>query len=331
MRQFILDFPAQFEKGVSAAKAANISFSGKKFSNLVICGMGGSALPAEILKILPHLNLPVVIHRSYGLPLEANENSLIFISSYSGNTEEEISALNEAMQKKFNIVVFSEEGEIQKIAKEKNIFFVDYPKDAEGFQPRFGLGCVFSAMLSILGDINLVPCEVKEKLSALSKFLTQKNLRLEEEGKLIAEKIFGKIMIIYAPHEFRGLSYIWKINFNETSKIPAFSNCFPELNHNEMNGFLNLAKIADGKIMILNLFDEQGNERLLKRSKITADLLLKQNIETINIPLNGENPLQKIFSSVLLSMWTSYYLAKLYNTEPEEVKIVEDFKELLRK
>lgn len=329
MRQFILDFPNQFKKGIESAEAADISFSGKKFSNLIICGMGGSALPAEILKILPHFKLPVIIHRSYGLPREASDESLVFISSYSGNTEETVSALNEAISKNFSIVVFSDAGEIQEIAKKENLLFVDYIKESENFQPRFALGLSFSAMLYTLSKINLVPCDIKEKLSELSKFLTQENLRFEEEGKKISEKVFGKIILTYAPHDFRGLSYIWKINFNETSKIPAFSNCFPELNHNEINGFLNLAKIADRKIIILNLLDESGDERILKRAEITADLLLQQGVETINIPLFGENPLQKIFSSILLSMWTSYYLALLYNTDPIQVKMVEDLKRKL--
>lgn len=335
MRQFILDFPNQFKKGIKAAEAADLnSLTARKndFQNLIICGMGGSALPGELIKILPHLNIPVFIHKSYGLPKETNNKSLVFISSYSGDTEETLSALNDALRRKLNVIAFSDEqGKIQEIAKENNIFNVKFPKEAEGFQPRFSLGYLFSAMMFCLSKLGIIHCDINVKFSEAKDFLNKENSNFEEEGKLLAQKIYEKIILIYVPYDFRGLSYIWKINFNETSKIPAFSNCFPELNHNEINGFVNLSKIADGKIKILSLLDDSADERIIKQSKITSELLLKEGVETINVRIYGDSVLQKIFSSVLLSMWTSYYLALLYNTDPIPVKMVEDFKKELAK
>lgn len=332
MRNFILDFPNQFEKGIKSAETADVNFDNKKFSNLVICGMGGSVLPGELIKILPHFKLPVIIYRSYGLPRETDDESLVFISSYSGDTEETVSAFHEAAQRKLSIIAFSDEqGKIQEIAKENNIFNVKYPKEAENFQPRFSLGYSFSAMMFCLSKLGIIHCDIDVKISEAKDFLNKENLNFEEYGKQLAQKIYEKIILIYAPHDFRGLSYIWKINFNETSKIPAFSNCFPELNHNEINGFVNLSKIAGEKIKILSLLDDSADERIVRQSQITAELLFKQGVETINVPIYGDSVLQKIFSSTLLSMWTSYYLALLYNTDPIPVKMVEDLKKELAK
>ena len=333
MRQFILDFPKQFKKGMEVAENADLGdLIARKndFQNLIVCGMGGSALPGDIIKALPHFNLPVIVHRSYGLPREANEKSLIFISSYSGNTEEVIDSLNEAKKNNFNIIAFSKGGEIEKNCLRDKISHIKYFEEESGFQPRFALGEAFSAMMLTLSRFELLPHNPKSKLEELAEILSGKNKFLEEQGKEIAEKIFGKIVLVYAPHDLRCLSYIWKINFNETSKIPAFANSFPELNHNEINGFANIAEVAENKIIILNLQDKDSFERLNKRAKITSLLLQDYGIKTIDIEISGVNILDKIFSSIILSMWTSYYLALLYKTDPITVKVMEEFKAKLK-
>lgn len=329
MREFILDFPKQFKKGIKAAENADISklITRKNgFQNLVICGMGGSAIPGDIIKTLPHFNLPIIIHRSYGLPREANEKSLIFISSYSGNTEETISSLNEAKKNNFNIIAFSKGGEIEKICLNEKIPYIKYSEEMPDFQPRFALGEVFSAMMLIFFRLGFLPHDPELKLGELTEILSGKNKSLEEQGKELAEKIFGKIVLIYAPYDLKCLSYIWKINFNENTKIPAFSNCFPELDHNEINSFVNLGKIAENKMLILNLYDKDLSERMNKRAKITSEISQGCGIKTTDVEILGLNILDKIFSSIILSMWTSYYLALLYKTDPEPVKIVEEFK-----
>lgn len=330
MRNFILDFPNQFKKGIDAADAASVNFHEKKFSNLIVCGMGGSALPAEIIKILPHLSLPVVIHRSYGLPKESNKNSLVFISSYSGNTEEALDALSEAISENLSIVGFSDEGEIKKLCKDKSIPFVDYLRGKPGFEPRLALGISFAAMFRVLDNLGYTPCDTNQKLGRLAIKLLEQNKRIEKEGEALAKKIFGKFPLIYAPHNLRGLSYIWKINFNETAKIFAFSNCYPELNHNEMQGFENAAGILKEKICVLNLIDKDENERILKRIEITSKIIKENCAETIDIELRGETILEKIFSSILLSIWTSLNLAMLYKTDPLRINIIEDFKKMLK-
>lgn len=333
MRQFILDFSKQFRKGIEAAENAEINGlmeRKKDFQNLVVCGMGGSALPGEILKSLPHFNLPIIIHRSYGLPRETNENSLIFVSSYSGNTEEAVDALNEAVNKNFNIAGFSDEGEVKKLCKDKNIPYVDYPQEKTGFEPRLALGYSFAAMFRVLDILGHTPCDTKQKLEELAAELSGLSEALEKEGEALAKKIFGKLILIYAPYNLKGLPYIWKINFNETVKIFAFSNCYPELNHNEMQGFENAAGIFKEKICVLNLIEKETDQRILKRMEITFKIIKENKIDAINIEFRGKNILEKIFSSITLSMWTSYYLALLYKIDPLEINIIEDFKKLLK-
>src|SRR3989338_7326935 len=272
MRQFILDFPKQFQKGIEAAvNAAGIELlKNKKFDNLIICGMGGSALPGEILKMAPCFKLPIFIHRSYGLPRVASEKSLIFISSYSGNTEESLDAFAEAKKRNLTIVGFSVGGELEKLCLKNNIPFVKYPKEAENFQPRFALGYSFGAMFSVIHKLNLVSCVPEKKLTEVAGNLSKKMSSFEKEGRSLSRKIQNKIPVIYAPENLKYTAHFWKINFNETSKIPAFWNYLPEMNHNEINGWVNAAKIAKNKFIVLMLNDSESDPRILKRIKTTA-------------------------------------------------------------
>lgn len=332
MRQFILDFPKQFQKGIEVVKnAAGIELlKNKKFDSLIVCGMGGSALPAEILKMAPHFNLPVFIHRSYGLPRTTSQKSLIFISSYSGNTEEPLDAFNEAKKRNLKIVGFAAGGKLEEMCLKNNIPFVKYPREAENFQPRFALGYAFPAFFSVTHKLNLVSCVPEKKLSEVAESLNKKMNLFEKEGKSLSRKVYKKIPVIYGPENLKYLAHFWKINFNENSKAPAFWNYLPEMNHNEMTGWLNAAKIAKNKFIVLMFNDTETDGRILKRIKATTALLKKNGVEVVQLDFGKGLPLEKIFSSVVLSLWTSYYLAILYKTDPIPVKMVEDLKKMLK-
>ena len=156
-------------------------------------------------------------------------------------------------------------------------------------------------------------------------------LRLERPGKRLAEKIKGKIPIIYASNKFKALSRIWKIKFNENTKIVAFWNYFPELNHNEMVGFTNVKfQIPSSKFQVIILRDKLDSPRILKRMRLTALILKKRGIGAKFINLQGKNKLEKIFNSLILSDWVSYYLALQYKIDPTPVKLVEEFKKRMR-
>jgi glucose/mannose-6-phosphate isomerase len=149
-----------------------------------------------------------------------------------------------------------------------------------------------------------------------------KRLNLENQGKNLAQKLTNKIPIIYASDKFKDIAKIWKIKFNENSKTQAFWNYFPELNHNEMVGFTNL----QGNFHIIILKDKEDHPRIQKRMAIITDLLKKKGIEVATIDVLGEDLLTKIFSTLMLGDWASYYLALEYGIDPTPVEIVEDFK-----
>ncbi len=322
MRKVILDFPKQFSDGLDAAKDVKIIGD---FNQLIFCGMGGSALPGEILKALRNFYewpLAIKIHKSYGLPVRISSRALVLAISYSGNTEETISSYEEAKKRNLTIIGVATGGKLAKLCKKDRTPLVKIP--GTDIQPRSALGYQVAAVIKALSNSSIIENLDKDILE-MAKNLNPK--KSEEQGKKLAKKINGKIPIIYASDKFKALAQIWKINFNENSKSPAFWNYFPELNHNEMVGF----EKNQNPFHIIILRDKKlDHPRILKRMEITAELLKDKKIDVDFVDILEASLLTKIFSVILLGAWTSYYLALEYGIDPTPVKIVEEFKKKLK-
>lgn len=332
MRQIILASPGQFSIGIERAK--KVKRPGK-FNRVIVCGMGGSALAADILRMTAKylkVKVSLHIHRNYGLPYWANKNCLVVSVSYSGNTEETLSAFQEALKRKLPQVSITSGGRLSSVSERKNIPLAKIPS---GLPPRMSLGLQFSALATILSNCKLLDFDLKN-ISSLEKKLQPE--RLEKKGKLLARKLKNKIPIIYASYQNKELARIWKIKFNENSKVPAFANYFPELNHNELVGFEKISSFsacAGGqssifKPYVLILRDPADHPKTQKRMRLTADILRKKKVAVDFIEINGKDNLSKVFSNLLLSDWASYHLALNYKVDPSPVKIVEDFKQRMK-
>ena len=328
LRQVILDSADQFAEGLRLAK--DIKPEGD-FKSIMISGMGGSALPGNILRI--YLNdlfkksdsrkrLAVYQNRFYSLPPEAYNSCLNFVCSYSGNTEETVASFREILENKLYCVGISSGGEVEKICRENNVPHIKLPA---GIQPRMATGYFFASIFQVLVNSGII-VDKTEGLIKLAESLKKKTEELENRGKEIAKKLVGKTPVIYSSAKFKSLAMIWKIKFNENSKVPAFCNFFPELNHNEMVGFTN----PQAKFFILMLRDSGDHPQNLKRFDITAKLLREKGIEIEMIDMEDSNIFYKIFSTLCLGDWISYYLALEYNQDPTPVEMVEKFKSLLK-
>ncbi len=266
MRQVIIDSAGQLQKGLALAK--DIIVEGN-FGNVVICGMGGSTLPADLLVSLNKAKIPFYIHKDYNLPKVANENSLVICISYSGNTEETVSSLQEAIEKKFTVIGISTGGQIETLCTKHQIPMVKIPS---GIQPRSAIGYIFSALAKVLSNAKMIE-DMSGQLLQASEKLDKVWALLEVDGKNLAKKLVKKVPVIYSSNTLKELARIWKIKFNENSKIPAFYNFFPELNHNEMVGYTNLKKMGAKNFYTLILQDNADHPRIIKRMHLTQDLI----------------------------------------------------------
>jgi len=320
MYEIIKNFNKQFE--YEPQIEGNLSL--EEVKNFIAVGMGGSHLAADILNSYdPSFN--ILVHKNYGLPNlpeEVLKQSLIILNSYSGNTEEVIDSFNLALEKKLKMASITYNGKLLELSKQYNVPFIKLPEPK--IQSRLVLGFHTKALLKILNKEK----ELKE-ISELAYIL--KPEEFEEQGRELSQKIKDKIPVIYASEKNQAITYIWKIKFNETSKIPAFYNIFPELNHNEMTGFdvKETTQHLSENFIFLLLFDEEDHPKIQKRITILKNLYEERNLKIEILKLEGQNRFHKIFSSLVLADWTSYYLAKEYGVEPQEVPMVEEFKKLM--
>ena len=326
MRETILNFPKQFKEGIEKAKEIGVE---GRFENIIICGMGGSALPADLLvTYLNDLKLPFYIHRSYNLPPQATKESLIICISFSGNTKETISAFKEAQERKLKVTAITTGGELAQLAKKYNTPLVSLPPVK--VQPQWAIGYFFGALAKVLSNSGGVIKDNSEEILKMAENL--KPLGLETQGKSLAKKLAGKIPLIYASDKFKSLAQIWKIKLNENSKTMAFWNYFPELIHNEIVGYSNLnsQRVNLKNFYVIILRDSDDYPKILKAMGLTAVLLKKKGIDVNFVEIEGKSILEKLFNNLILSDWTSYYLAKEYKIDPAPVEIVEEFKKKLK-
>ena len=291
-----------------------------EYERFIFVGMGGSALAPDLLKV-SNPELDILIHRDYGLPDlpdKVLQNSLIILNSYSGNTEEVLDAFKLALSKDLPIAAVSIGGKLLEIAHQNSKPYVEMPD--WGLEPRLALGLNLKALLKILGQ--------DQALDTISKVQLPDQ---EKTGKALAERLRGFVPIVYSSRKNGPLAYAWKVKINETTKKPSFSNVFPELNHNEMAGFHagEVSKLLSQNFHFIFLKDPADNPRILKRMEVTAKLFQNQKLHVETIELAGKDVFSKMFSSLQLADWVSYYIAKEYNIDPADISTIEEFKKLI--
>lgn len=290
----------------------------------IVAGMGGSALAAELMRARD-TQREIFIHRGYGLPVVSEsvlKRSVLIAISYSGNTEETIDAFTHAYARGMSVAVIASGGKLIELAREHNVPFIQIPNT--GIQPRHANGFILKALMKLMGNEAGFA-----EAGALVALLDPS--RYEQEGKTLAEKVNGKVPVIYASQENGAIAYNWKIKFNESAKIPAFCNVFSELNHNEMTGFdvIDSTRTLSEKIHFIFLIDENDHPRITKRMELTRQLYLARGLRVEVIKVEGESMWHGIFASLVLADWVAYYCAMQYGTEPEQVPMVEEFKKMM--
>ena len=318
-RKNIEEFPEQLSsRGLLSSHFEKLSHT--KPEHIVIAGMGGSGLAGEIVKDFKKelgITLPITIWKDYSLP-EIKGRTLCIFSSFSGNTEETLSGFREALRgrKKFSVAVLTTGGELERLARQKKVPLLTFR--AGTLTPRQSTGKMFYGLIEILRSTRIsVNVPLLPKISA-KKF--------ERPAKALSHKLKQRLIHIYTDQKHKSLGYIWKIKFNETAKTSAFANVMPEMNHNETVSF----EKPRFKSAALFIEDNDVNARVLTRFALTEKLLKARGVAVHRLKLQGKNEFEKIWGTLILADWTSYFLAKLTGADPRETKIIDALKKLLR-
>ncbi len=296
---------------------------------IIICGMGGSAIGGDLFSNMfqNEIPIPIFVNRYYHLPNFVSENSLVIISSYSGNTEETTTAFNEAIEKKCKVIAFSTGGRVEEICTN---FGFPHIKLLKGFHPRFALYLILFTLIKIFSKINLIKdqAELLNNSIALIQSKGEEYVKDNSLPEIIAKDIVGFIPIIYATSDFNNsVGSRLKGQFNENSKLHAFVNFFPEMNHNEIIGWETYSENL-AKFKIIFLTDKNMNSRVKKRFEIFEELVNK-NVEVIKLESNEKDFKLRLLDLIYLGDWLTYYLAIYRKQDPAEIDNINYLKNAL--
>lgn len=328
MVKVIKDLYLHIEHSFEIIKHSNLS-KRTNIKNIIICGMGGSAIGGDFVKTVlkDDLKIPIIVNRDYDLPNWISKETLIFICSYSGNTEETISCYKSAIERKISPVIISSGGYILDNAKKCNYDFVQLPK---GIQPRAAFGYSASLLLLAFVEIGIIDKEYNKQLfktisSIKSKSHEYAQISDSNNSLNLSKAIFNKFPIIYCTVNTEVVGFRFRCQLAENSKILSSHFVLPEQNHNEIEGFLN-NDISN--YVILWIKDKNDNNRTIKRINVTSKLL--KNIKNQFIYDNdSDSLLERLFNLIYLFDWVSFYCAILHKTNPTPVKTILKLKSLM--
>lgn len=299
--------------------------------SVVLAGMGGSALPGVFLRSWPGTNVPFEIVRDYSLPNYVDEHTLFISSSYSGNTEETLSALNEAGQRGAQIVVTTAGGELEKIAKDKN-----YPlyKIPSGIQPRMCSFYFIAAFMQILEPLGLVAKGSIDELKTAGDWLKDETVSWQatvpagkNPAKQLALELIGKSVVVYSGPKMFPAANKFKICLNENAKNIAWVNQYSEFNHNEFIGWS--SHPIEKPYAVVEIRSDLENERIQKRFLVTEKLLSGKRPQPEVVEPEGDSLIKQLLWSSNFADFVSIYVALLNGVNPTPVDLVERFKKAL--
>ena len=302
-------------------------------NKVVVTGMGGSALAALLIKSWQEskLNITFEIVRDYKLPNYVDDKTLVIASSYSGNTEETLSCLDEALKKGANIGCVSSGGKLVEIVKNNELPYVVLPS---GIQPRMGVIANLRAILAILVSYGVVSQSDFDEVKNLGPWLNIESKKWgrdvstsENQAKQLALLSAGKTAIFYSSTAMGGVAYKWKISWNENAKNVAFWNVLPEFNHNEFMGWT--SHPVEKPYIVFDLRSSFDYPKITKRFEISDRLLSGKRPKANVIELQGESVIAQMLWASIFADFVSIYLAILNGVDPSKVELIEKLKQEL--
>lgn len=338
MAKLLVDFSHQVEEAIRVGESFQVPASlGGGIEKIVFVGMGGSAIAGDVIRSLVALETPLFIgvSRHYRLPPFVDSKTLCIFSSYSGNTEETLSAFREGMGRGLKSVVLTSGGELGRQSEGSSTAWIKIPR---GLPPRSALGYLVFPVLRLLGNLKLHRWDsaaIREVLSLLKRlgereYAPEIPLR-ENRAKQLARDLWKRFVVIYAGTELLEAAALrFRTQIEENAKAIASHHLLPEMNHNEILGW-RFPKEVVARCASVFLEDLGDHPRIRLRMKITKDLFAKEKISFAEVRSQGKHPLARLFSVIYLGDWVSFYLALLYGMDPTPVKTIDFLKKELAK
>jgi glucose/mannose-6-phosphate isomerase len=323
--------PAQLESAWEIG--SHLTLSGENVSRVVICGMGGSAIGADLLAayVVPSCRVPVTVHRDYGLPAWATgEDTLLIASSHSGNTEETLDSFAAGLKARCRMLVITTGGELELAAQA-----VDVPvwKFSHSGQPRAAVGYSFGLLLAAMTQLALIPDPAHTLQAAVNEMRSQQGLLTvdvlveKNPAKSLATQMLGRWITIYGSGTLAPVARRWKGQVNEIAKAGAGFEILPEADHNALAGLVNPEIRSQTMTIFLTPGDHPRNQR---RLELTRQSFIAAGLQAGIYTARGDSSLAQMWTALHFGDYTAYYLAMLYGMDPTPVQALQDLKAALK-
>ncbi len=329
VRDILRAFPAQCREALGLCAVPTLAV--RRPSIVVVAGMGGSAAGGDLLAACgaERLDVPILVHRGYGLPAVAGERALVIASSYSGETAEVLSAVEAALARRVPLVVLGSGGRLASLAAAGAIPFVRLPA---GLVPRMALGYLFLPAARVLAAAGLPVAtdrelaEAVDVLEALARELDPERPATSNEAKRLAQAIGARLPVIYGGPATGPVAYRWKTDLEENAKVLALAGAVPEMNHNEIETWR--APDASARHLVI-LRDAGEPPEIARRFDVLRELIGPAAGGVSELWARGTGCPARLLGLVYVGMWTSYYLAIARGIDPWAVPLLDEMKRRL--
>lgn len=326
MKDLIANFNEHISEALENIKTANFKKPQTQISNVLITGLGGSGIGGTIVAEMaaPIASVPIVVNKDYNLPGFVNENTLVIACSYSGNTEETLSATEQALHRKAEVACITSGGKLLQIAEEHELNVITMQG---GNPPRSMFAFAFSYLCYIIKFYGVAGFDVEKNLEDSIKLLNNEEGDIINEAQTIANKLHGKINIFYAVNGGLGIASRWRQQINENAKMLGWEAEIPEMNHNELVGW----EGGNDNYAAVFLRNQDDYFRNQKRIEINKKIIQEKSAHVLEVWSKGNSAIEKTLYLVHFGDWVSYYLAEMNGADILNIKSIDLLKSELSK
>lgn len=325
MKGYVADFSQHLAQALEIGKSCSFVPSSKKIDNIIITGLGGSGIGGKIISQLigGSCPVPIYVNNDYTLPAFVGANTLVIASSYSGNTEETLISVEQAMAAGAEVFAITSGGKLLEIVKEKGFGYITLPG---GFPPRAAFGLGFPQLYFALSKYGFVNNDFLAIIEKTINMLNSSEEEIKQDAYKLAEGLHGKNrVVLYSEADFEGVSIRIRQQLNENSKILCWHHIIPEMNHNELVGWAG----GDSDVAVILLQNESDHYRSKERFVFSRNVFQNYTSTILDLHSQGDSDLMRTLYLVHLTDWTSCYLADMRNVDAVEIDVINKLKSRL--
>jgi glucose/mannose-6-phosphate isomerase len=326
MKDLVAYFPKQLREAIAIGDNAGMQIPDVEILNVLITGLGGSGIGGTIVSeiVAQECPVPITVNKDYFTPAFVDKYTLVIVCSYSGNTEETLQAMDEAIKKKAVVACISSGGKVIEKAKQHNLPHIIIPG---GNPPRASLGYSLAQLFYILHEFGLISDKYKGELQSAIELIEKEEESIRKEASEVAKFLYKKIPVIYAVDGYNGVATRFRQQINENSKMLCWHHILPEMNHNELVGWAE--KHDECAVIILR--NKEDYSRTQTRIDISKEVFSKYTSSIRETWSKGASQLERSIYLIHLADWVSVELADMKQIDATEVNIINHLKGELSK